>query len=212
MFQIFLWIRTAAVVSKCFYIFFSLFFSLGVEMSTNRVWYKVRKGYWCNMALVRPNGWSYWKASLWFTTCFNILIRSGWPMTQLHLFLWLLLHREISTDRLDFLKMEAEKDDARERESSGGEEWAIPVAVWNICDPVCEIQAKVWKSNYEITRIKVWFQPLISLWVQSLTCPYSVSIKDIKVTLYRKFSTLWRMLLCRKKRLQLGFHSHGHIY
>ncbi len=50
------------------------------------------------------------------------------------------------------------------------------------CDPVCEIQAQVSKSNYEITSIKVWFQPLISLWFQSLTWPYSVNIKDIKVT------------------------------
>ncbi len=32
-----------------------------------------------------------------------------------------------------------------------------------ICDPLCEIQAKVSKSNYEITIIKVWFLPLISL-------------------------------------------------
>ncbi len=31
------------------------------------------------------------------------------------------------------------------------------------CDPLCEIQAKVSKSNYEITSIKIWFQPLISL-------------------------------------------------
>ncbi len=26
-----------------------------------------------------------------------------------------------------------------------------------LCDPLCEIQAKVSKSNYEITSIKVWF-------------------------------------------------------
>ncbi len=31
------------------------------------------------------------------------------------------------------------------------------------CDPLCEIQAKVSKSNYEITSIKVGFQPFISL-------------------------------------------------
>ncbi len=31
------------------------------------------------------------------------------------------------------------------------------------CDPLCEIQAKVSKSNYEITSIKVLFQPLIEL-------------------------------------------------
>ncbi len=29
------------------------------------------------------------------------------------------------------------------------------------CDPLCEIQAKVLKSNYDITSIKVWFLPLI---------------------------------------------------
>ncbi len=35
--------------------------------------------------------------------------------------------------------------------------------IWytNICDPLCEIHAKVSKSNYEITSIKVWFLPLI---------------------------------------------------
>ncbi len=38
------------------------------------------------------------------------------------------------------------------------------------------------KSNYEITSIKIWFLPLISLYFQSLTWPYSVNIKDIKVT------------------------------
>ncbi len=32
-----------------------------------------------------------------------------------------------------------------------------------ICDPLCEMQAKVSKSDYEITSIKVGFQPLISL-------------------------------------------------
>ncbi len=31
-----------------------------------------------------------------------------------------------------------------------------------VCDPLCEIQA-VSKSNYEITSIKIWFLPLISL-------------------------------------------------
>ncbi len=31
------------------------------------------------------------------------------------------------------------------------------------CDPLCEMQAKVSKSDYEITSIKVGFQPLISL-------------------------------------------------
>ncbi len=31
------------------------------------------------------------------------------------------------------------------------------------CDPLCEIQAKVSKSNFEITSIKVGFQTLISL-------------------------------------------------
>ncbi len=41
------------------------------------------------------------------------------------------------------------------------------------CDPRGEIQAKVSKSNYEKTSIKIWFQ--------SLTWPYSVNIKDIKV-------------------------------
>ncbi len=42
-------------------------------------------------------------------------------------------------------------------------------------DPLCEIQAKVSKSNYEITSIKIGFQPLISLLFQSLTWPYSVN-------------------------------------
>ncbi len=32
------------------------------------------------------------------------------------------------------------------------------------CDPLCEIQAKVSKPNYEITSIQVWFIPLILLW------------------------------------------------
>ncbi len=36
-------------------------------------------------------------------------------------------------------------------------------------DPLCEIQAKVSKPNYEITSIQVWFIPLILLWFQSLT-------------------------------------------
>ncbi len=49
------------------------------------------------------------------------------------------------------------------------------------CDPLCEIHANVSKSNYEITSIKVVFQPLISLWFQSFTWPYSVNIEDIKV-------------------------------
>ncbi len=48
---------------------------------------------------------------------------------------------------------------------------------------LCEIQAKVSKSNYEIMSIKVRFQTLISLWFQYFTWNYSVDIKDIKVTL-----------------------------
>ncbi len=52
------------------------------------------------------------------------------------------------------------------------------------CDPVYEIQAQVSKNNYEITSIKVWFKPFISLWFQSLTWPYSANIKDIKVTFH----------------------------
>ncbi len=51
-----------------------------------------------------------------------------------------------------------------------------------MCGPLCEIQAKVSKSNYEIASIKVWFLPLISLSFKSLTWPYSVNINDIKVT------------------------------
>ncbi len=39
------------------------------------------------------------------------------------------------------------------------------------CDPICEIQAKVSKSNYEITTINF-----------TMIMPYSVNIKDIKVT------------------------------
>ncbi len=33
----------------------------------------------------------------------------------------------------------------------------------DMCDLLCEVQAKVSKSNYEKTSIKVWFLPLISL-------------------------------------------------
>ncbi len=62
------------------------------------------------------------------------------------------------------------------------------------CDPLGEIQAKVSKSNYEKTSIKIWFQ--------SLTWPYSVNIKDIKV----KFSqnVLYHMkddFVCRKQQI-----------
>ncbi len=35
--------------------------------------------------------------------------------------------------------------------------------VQNKCEPLCEIQAKVSKYNNEITSIKVWFLPLISI-------------------------------------------------
>ncbi len=52
----------------------------------------------------------------------------------------------------------------------------------DICDPLCEIQAKVSKLNYEITSIKVKFLPSISLSFQYLTWSYSVNIKDIKIT------------------------------
>ncbi len=38
----------------------------------------------------------------------------------------------------------------------------------NKCDPLCENQAKVSKSNYEITSIKVWFQPLIPVFDMAL--------------------------------------------
>ncbi len=47
-----------------------------------------------------------------------------------------------------------------------------------ICDPLCKNQAKVKKSNSDITSIKLWLQALISLWFQYLTWPYSVNIKD----------------------------------
>ncbi len=47
--------------------------------------------------------------------------------------------------------------------------WMMMTRQHYMCDPLCEIQAKVSKSNYEIIRIKVWFQPFISLWFQSLT-------------------------------------------
>ncbi len=60
-----------------------------------------------------------------------------------------------------------------------------------ICDPLCEIQTKVSESNYEITSIKVRFLPLISLQFQSLTWPYLVNIKDIKVTISK--SVLFHM-------------------
>ncbi len=49
-----------------------------------------------------------------------------------------------------------------------------------IRDPLCKNQAKVSKSNSEITSIKVWLQTFISLWFQFLTWPYSVNIKDTK--------------------------------
>ncbi len=42
----------------------------------------------------------------------------------------------------------------------------------NICDPLCEIQAKVSKSNYEITSINVWFLPLISIFDMTLLGQY----------------------------------------
>ncbi len=41
-----------------------------------------------------------------------------------------------------------------------------------VCYPLCEIQAKVSQSYYEITSIKMLFQPFISLSFQSLTWPY----------------------------------------
>ncbi len=37
-----------------------------------------------------------------------------------------------------------------------------------ICDPLCEIQAKISKFNNEITSIKVEFQPLISMFDMAL--------------------------------------------
>ncbi len=49
-------------------------------------------------------------------------------------------------------------------------------------NPLCEIQTKVSKSNYEKTSINIWFLTLIPLYFQTLICPYSVNIKDIKVT------------------------------
>ncbi len=50
----------------------------------------------------------------------------------------------------------------------------------SICDPLCKNQAKVYKSNSEITSIKIVLKTLISLWFQSFTLPYSVNIKDTK--------------------------------
>ncbi len=41
-----------------------------------------------------------------------------------------------------------------------------------VCYPLYEIQAKVSQSNYELTSIKIIFQPFISLSFQSLTWPY----------------------------------------
>ncbi len=41
--------------------------------------------------------------------------------------------------------------------------WRHPADCLVHCDPLCEIQTKVSKSNYEITSIKVWFLPFISL-------------------------------------------------
>ncbi len=44
--------------------------------------------------------------------------------------------------------------------------------IYTICDPLCEIQAKVSKSCNEITSIKVWFQPLISIFDMTLLSQY----------------------------------------
>ncbi len=41
-----------------------------------------------------------------------------------------------------------------------------------MCDPLCEIQAKVSNSNYEITSIEVWFQTLISVYDMALLSQY----------------------------------------
>ncbi len=67
------------------------------------------------------------------------------------------------------------------------------------CEPLCEIQAEVSKPNYEKTSIKVWFLPLISLWFQSLTLPYSVNIKDIKVKFTQYVLFHIKYDFCRKK-------------
>ncbi len=42
----------------------------------------------------------------------------------------------------------------------------------NICDPLCEIQAKVSKSNYEKTSVRLWFLPLISNFDMTLLSQY----------------------------------------
>ncbi len=51
----------------------------------------------------------------------------------------------------------------------------------HICDPLCEIQAKVSKSNYEKTSIKVWFLRLISKFDMTL-----LNIKDTKAKFSQK--------------------------
>ncbi len=71
-----------------------------------------------------------------------------------------------------------------------------------ICDPLCETQAKVSKYNNEITNIKVWFLPLISLQCQSLIWLYSVNIKDIKVTFLHNVLYLMNDdFFCRKQQI-----------
>ncbi len=71
-----------------------------------------------------------------------------------------------------------------------------------ICGPLCEIQAKVSKSNYEITSIKVLFLPSISLYFQFLPWPYSVNT-DIKGNIFTECSLQYEynMIFCRKQQI-----------
>ncbi len=65
--------------------------------------------------------------------------------------------------------------------------WVKMCVLWSVklfkCDPLCEIQAKVLKSNNEIS-IKIWFLPLKSLSFQSFIWSYSVNINDIKCKMF----------------------------
>ncbi len=86
-----------------------------------------------------------------------------------------------------------------------------------IRNTLCEIQAKVSKYKYEITSIKVWFLPLISLSFQSSTWPYSVNIKDIKVTssqnvLYHMKDDFFVVEKSQKTNKQRGTHTHTNTH
>ncbi len=76
-------------------------------------------------------------------------------------------------------------------------------------DPLCETQAKVSKSNDEITSIKVGFLPLISIFVMALLSQYYV--------FHRMLFTTWRMIFVKNNKSQkttlAGFSQRGsHVF